>query len=168
LVLGGCTRLGKEAFRTVTGAKGGFTQAQAPTRPIGMYRRIEVGKITDSFKARTPPELLANLPAKILEHLQDQGLPTAGSGKTLIIEGEILYYEEASAAGHIFGPFEEVVSEIRLVDKDTKEVIATANCVGRTTTSMNKGVAHKTDGLAKGIVKWISDNYPKEGRPKSQ
>ncbi len=160
---GGCLgRAVKEGFGAATGAKGVYAQTQAPAVDLRMYENIEVGAITDGFSGKTPHQLLAILPTKIVEQLQSKKLPTGASGKTLVIQGKIIYYEKAGITGQAFGPFEEVVSEIQLVDKDSGTVVAVANCIGRSTTTMNQGVKKKAEGLAKGIVKWIRKLYPKQ------
>ncbi|MDY6913171.1 MAG: hypothetical protein SVT52_01750 [Planctomycetota bacterium] len=168
LLFGGCSRLAKEGIGVASGAKGVYAEIQAPSRPLGMYHNIQPGQIEDSFGGRTPPGLLSALPGKITEQLHNEGLPTGTSGKTLVITGKVIYYEAAGITGEVFGPFEEAVAEIQLVDKDTGRVVSVANCVGRSTTSLNRGVDKKAEGLAKGIVKWISKHYPEAGRVRPQ
>ena len=90
-------------------------------------------------------------------------LPNDPSGKTLVIRGRILHYEDSGILGHIT-PLEQVIARIELVDKATGQVIGVANCIGRSTTSLNAGVAKKGEGLAKAIVSWLDKRYPEEGR----
>jgi hypothetical protein len=166
LVSVGClSRFAKEA---VSGASGEYSEVQSmgpkSAQPLGVYRDIEVGKVTDDFGGRTPKVLLAKLPTEIRSFLREKKLPMGRSGKTLMIDVRVFYYEQAGAMGQVFGPLEEVVSEVKLVDKDTGKVIGEAICVGRTTTTKTQGVDHKVEGLAKAITKWIDERYPKAGR----
>jgi hypothetical protein len=63
--------------------------------------------------------------------------------------------------GYAFGNFEEVLARVEFVDKATNKVMGTANCIGRTAETVNVGVETKAEGLAKAIVNWIADRYPK-------
>lgn len=165
LMCGGClSRAIKESVGAATGPKGFFAETKAPPSKISSYQNIEVGPINDRF-GRTPGQLLATISGAITEKLREEKLPTGAGGKTLVIRGVVIYYEKSGAAGQLFGPFEEVVTEMEMVDKASGQVIATANCIGRSTTSVNKGVDDKTKGLAKGIVKWVAKHYPKDDRP---
>ncbi len=76
----------------------------------------------------------------------------------------MLHYEDSSVVGKALGPLEFVVARVQFVDKDSGKVLATVNCVGRTTTRVNLGVARKAEGLAKAIVRWIDERYPKDKR----
>ncbi len=62
-----------------------------------------------------------------------------------------------------FGPFEEVVARVELVNKDDGKVIGQGVAVSRSEKSVNLGSEKKAQGLAKALVKWASDYYPKAG-----
>ena len=81
------------------------------------------------------------------------------------MRGRILHYEDADTLGIAIGPLEEVVARLEMVDKDSGQVLAQANCIGRTTTRTTLGVANKGRGLAKAIASWIDNRYPEQGRP---
>lgn len=165
LMCGGCVgRALKEVWGAGAGPAGSFAETKAPPGKISTYQNIEVGPINDRF-GRTPGQLLATISGKITERLRRENLPTGAGGKTLVIRGVVIYYERAGAMGQLFGPFEEVVTEMEMVDKASGRVIATANCIGRSKTTANQGVDNKAKGLAKGIVKWIAKHYPEEDRP---
>jgi prophage DNA circulation protein len=66
----------------------------------------------------------------------------------------------------VFGPFEEVVARVELVDKASGTVLGVANCIGRSNTSVNKGVNKKAEGLSKAIAIWIGRSYPKSMKTK--
>jgi len=70
-------------------------------------------------------------------------------------------YKEVRSPG-AFGPLEEAVCEVQLVDKASGEVIGNATCVGRSTATVNQGLDKKAQGLAKAIVDWIKSNRPED------
>ncbi|HUU59749.1 MAG TPA: hypothetical protein VMZ50_09405 [Phycisphaerae bacterium] len=163
---GGCIgRAIKEGVGTVRGARGIHTpltpvSPDKNARPLGQYSRFELGTMKDSFGGKVPRELFAMLPLKFEAQRIEAELPNSPTGKVLLIRGEVFHYEDEDLVGEVLGPLEEVVARVEMVDKDTGKVIATANCVGRTMESVNKGVEKKADGLAKAIVSWIKSRYP--------
>lgn len=166
LFCGGCSRVIGEGAAVALGAKGNYI----PMRPAGWdklqaplkeYSNLQLGPIEDSFGGLVPAALLRVLPGKFQNALADANLPTKPGGKTLLIRGKIYHYEKSGLFGNVFGPHEEVVARMELVDKKTGKVIAVANCIGRTNKSVNLGVDKKADGLVKGIVKWLASGYPK-------
>ena len=161
---GGCTRGIKEVFGVVKGGKGVCSQVQAPAQPLGMYRNIEVGRFTVSFGAPMPGSLLAKLPGQITAKLRDRGLPLGGAGKTLLIQGDVIYYETAAVSGQLFGPMEEAIANVVLVDKASSKVIAKATCVGRSNSTTSQGVDTKAEGLAEAIADWIAKHSPKAAK----
>lgn len=169
MLLGGCLSRGiKEGLGIATGGKGVSIVLQpvpagAYASPLGAYERFELGKISDAM-GKTPLEFFRLLPVELDKQLADKRIPNLTSGKTLVIEGEILHYESSGLSGQIFGPLEEVVARIRLVDKDSGRTLGKANCVGRTKESVNVGVPSKAEGMAKAIVGWIDKLYPEDKR----
>ena len=169
-VASGCTgRLIKESMGVAMGAKGATTMLQPvpqghDARPLGVYERFELGQIRDDTNGQTPAAVFSLLPGAFEKQLADKKIPNAASGKTLLIRGKVLHYEDSGLVGQVFGPLEEVVARIELVDKETGKVLGVANCVGRTQESVNIGVQTKVEGLAKAIVRWIDKLYPEEKR----
>lgn len=165
LFCGGCGRLVGEGAAVALGAKGNYISLQPAgwdrlRAPLREYSDFQLGAIEDSFGGLVPSQLLRVLPGKFKQELAEAELPTKPGGKTLLIRGKIYHYEKSGLFGNLFGPHEEVVARMELVDKKTGKVIAVANCVGRTNKSVNLGVDKKADGLAKGIVKWLASGYP--------
>ena len=165
----GCMRGIKEGVGVARGAKGFYapietSALQTDPYPLGEYRCFELGKITDDFGGKVPPELWTYLTDEFQRQLIEKELPNDPAGRTLLVRGRILHYEDASTLGHAFGPLEQVVARIELVDKSTGQVLGTANCVGRTNESVNTGVAKKAQGLAKAIVTWLAERYGPENR----
>ena len=160
LCAGGCTgRMIKEALGTVRGPRGVWAPVQeAPgVAPLASYQRFELD-IHDSF-GKTPVQLLTQLPLSFREELESKNLPNSQTGKTLVVRGSIIHYEAEGMKGLAFGDFEEVVTRLQLVDKDSGKVLAEANCIGRSTESVNRGIKNKADGLAKAIAGWIASGY---------
>ncbi|MHC4983556.1 MAG: hypothetical protein ACYTF6_10410 [Planctomycetota bacterium] len=162
LLASGCSRGVKEVIGKPKGIYAPLTPVAADkdARPLGRYTHFELGDIDDAFGGKVPPELFRFLPEKFAEQLQEHGLPDVSGGKTLLIRGKVYHYETQGLVGHIFGPLEEVVARMQLVDKDNGWVVGVANCVGRTNETRNRGAEKKAEGLAKAIVLWIKDNYP--------
>ena len=166
-VLNGCISRGiKEGVGAVRGGKGVY--APVPRPPGGEtgtllagYTRFELGQITDSFGGQVPAELLRLLPGEFDKALAAKKITNAPGGKTAVIRGQILHYEAEGLMGLAFGDFEEVISRLELVDKASGKVLARANCIGRSTESVNRGVKTKAEGLARAIAEWIAKNYPK-------
>ena len=166
----GCiSRIAKEGIGVARGASGLYAPVQPvdvdqEARPLGEYKRFELGQITDDFGGKVPAELWTSLDEHFPEQLAAKKLPNDPAGKTLLVRGKVLHYEDASRLGLALGPLEEVVARVELVDKDSGRILGVANCIGRTTESVNSGVPKKGEGLAKAIVAWIDSRYPKEGR----
>jgi len=166
ILLGGCVSTAiKESVGIARGAQGTFTEIKPPAeskdaRPFGLYRRFELGRITDDFGGRVPDGFLGMLRRAFSEQIEASGLPNDPAGKTLVINGRIVYYESEGMVGVAIGPLEEVVCRAELIDKDTGQVLATGVCVGRTTERVNLGVKKKAEGLAKAFVAWIKHRYP--------
>jgi len=155
----GCiSRIAKEGLATARGAKGVHaTLQEAPS--LEQYRRIELGQITDDFGGKVPAGMWAPFREEFHEQLIEKELPNDPSGKTLLVRGKILHFEVSGALGHAFGPLEEVLARIELVDKASGKVLGTANCIGRSTSTKNSGVDMKGRGLAKAITSWLASRY---------
>ena len=166
-VLPGCISRGiKEGIGVVRGGRGVYApiqplRATGGVKPLAAYTRFELGRIGDNFGGKAPKRLGELLPAKFREQLAKRKLPNTSRGKTLVIRGEILHYEQEGMVGLAFGDFEEVIARLEMVDKSSGKVLGTANCIGRSKESINRGVDSKAEGLAKAIADWIAANYPK-------
>jgi hypothetical protein len=158
---GGCTRGIKEGMGIFQEGKGKYQLMGKPPELLMSFDSIEIGEFTVGFE-RTPQTLIPMMKPKLVEELLEKGQPVAQKGdKTLVIRGKVIYYE-SSAGGkeHVFGPLEEAVAIVELVDKKSGSTISRAACVGRTTASVNRGTDAKADGLAEAIAAWISTYRP--------
>ncbi len=161
----GCTTALKEGAGLALGAKGSVTSlrgsAAGDTAALAGYDNFELGILTDDMNGQTPREMFDLLGEQFTLALAKKKLPVGGA-KTLLARGRVLHYEDSSRAGKALGPVEFVVARIEFVDKATGSVLGVANCVGRTTARVNLGPEKKAQGLARAIVKWIDQRYPKE------
>lgn len=162
LMTTGCLgRAVKETFGVYSGPKGIVSVIQPVRGTLGDYNNFEIASFDDRSAGQLPQQLMTLLPGDFARGLAEEGVPNSG-GKTLLIRGQIVYYEDSERVlDQVFGPFEEVVARVELVDKSSGAVLGTANCVGRSDTSVNKGADKKAEGLGKAIASWISRNYPK-------
>lgn len=162
----GCMgRMIKEGAGAALGAKG-FAVVSKPVpggedaKSLGVYTYFVVEQFGDaSPPPGVPAEVKTLLAQHVAERLIDKKIPNQPGGKTLTIRGTYIYYEAANnTTDQLFGPFEEVIARVQLMDGNT--MVGEATCVGRTTESINKGTSKKSQGLAKAIVDWIDKNYP--------
>ena len=138
--------------------------ATADARPLGTYRRFELGTISDGIGGKTPSELLTYLPEAFAEQVTKAKLPSEPGGKAMLIRGTVIHYESASTLGFALGPLEEVIVLTEFVDAGSGKVLGRANCIGRTTARVNAGVRKKAEGLAKAFVKWIEARFPEDAK----
>ena len=163
-VFSGCMRPLKDGHEVATGPGGTFTVLQPITLPegghgLGAYGNFALGDISDPYNL-APVGFKSGLAMSIRAELVEKKVPTDTSRRTALVNVLVLYYEDATLVGQAFGPQEEVVARVELVDKGTKKVLGVANCVGRTSTPLMQGVNKKAEGLAEGIVSWIEKNRP--------
>jgi len=162
---GGCGRGIGEAVGGIRGGQGSCRVLKAaPPVDVGAYQRFELARIADGMEGLAPGELFSALPGEFAKALADKKIPNAASGKTLLIRGEVIHYEDAGMVNRALGPLEQVVARVEYVDKASGKVLALANCVGRTKDNFNVGPQSKAEGLARGIVRWIDERYPKDKR----
>ncbi len=161
LIAGGCSRTIKESIGLATGAKGLHAPVDdVSASKIAEYRNFKLGDFADGTGGVAPRALWTHLGPAFAEALERAKLPTDPDGPTLIARGTVIYYEDSDLMDQAFGPFEEVVARVNLVDAKTGEVLGEANCVGRSSTTTTMGIRKKAQGLAAGIVKWIAEKYP--------
>lgn len=161
----GCvSRAIKEGVGVAMGAKG----VTVPIRDIsggesapslGKYTRFVVEPFGDQTAGGVPSVVKSMLPTQVAAMLAEKKIPNQSGGKTLTIRGTYIYYEDANnTTDQVFGPFEELLARVQLMDGGT--MVGEAYCVGRSTESVNKGPEKKAQGLAKAIVNWIDKHYP--------
>jgi len=163
----GCTTAIKEGVGIARGASGSVVplqpvSADPDAKPLGEYQNFELGAIQDGIRGKAPADFLSYLPQDFRNQCVEKRLPMVPGGKTLVIRGTIEHYESENLVGVIVGPLEEVLIRGEMVDKDTGQVLATANLIGRTTERVNQGVKKKSEGMAKAMTDWILLRFPKD------
>jgi hypothetical protein len=163
----GCVgRVVGEGAEKALGPKGAYWQekplaASKDAKVLAAYRRFELGTVKNDFGKNVPSDLIPKFRTEFSKELKDAKLPEDPSGKTLLINVNIIHYETADMTDNVLGPLEQVVAHVELVDKDSQQVLASGNAIGRTGKSVGMGVEWKARGLAKALVKWLSDYYSK-------
>ncbi len=157
----GCaSRIFREATGAGMGASGFTREIRLAPASLDAYGTIRIEPFADETGLAVPSSLNALLASEFNAVLAKKGIPTPAAGdKTLTVRGTYVYYEAATAAtAQVFGPFEEVIARVQLVDGEN--VIGEAVCVGRTKSTTTQGVGRKAEGLAKAIInKWIASRY---------
>lgn len=162
----GCVgRLIGEGAETALGAQGKYWEEKAvafdkESDALAEYTSFELGDFTNEYGRRVPVAFMNAFPGAFARRLAESELPKDPSGKALIFNVSVIHYEEADTADNIFGPLEQVVARVELVDKASGEVIAAGNAVGRTGKTVGLGPDKKADGLAKALIDWATDYYP--------
>ena len=157
--------IGEGAEKTL-GPKGDYWQekplaASKDSKVLGAYKRFELGTVKNDYGKNVPADFIPKFRAEFAKEMKDAKLPEDASGKTLLINVSVIHYETADTTDNVLGPLEQVVAHVDLVDKDTQQVLASGNAIGRTGKTVGLGVEWKARGLAKALVKWISDYHPK-------
>ena len=163
----GCFRAIGEGYAAVEGASGIVRVVQpvpaAQSKPLGQYTQFEVQPFGDDTALGVPEEVNYLMPLNLQADLVKDNIPISDtSGKKLLIRGRYVYYEEAAkiSVDQVFGPFEEVIARVQLVDGESGTVLGEAYCIGRSNNTSAMGAKDKAGGLAKAIAKWINEMYP--------
>ncbi len=163
----GCMgRLVGEGAEKALGPKGDYWEEQplAASKKLKVldgYGRFELGTVQNDFGRHLPPDFISKFKAEFAKQLRESRLAQAPPGKTLVFNVALIHYEVADTTDNVLGPLEQVVARVTLADKDTQQVLATGNAIGRTGKTVGLGVDWKARGLAKALLKWASDYYPK-------
>jgi len=155
---GGCmSRAAKEA---VLSPKGLSVTTSVVASPQQSYSKLEVSDFANTGITTMPANMnnlvRTALAERIADLPSDKGILRTGAARTLVVQGRYLYYESSSGMlDQVFGPFEEVIALVELVDKSSGKVISRGYCVGRTNTTRLQGPRRKAEGLAKAIIELI-------------
>lgn len=159
---GGCvSRAIKEGMGLASGAKGiPFEIQSVSSQTLMQFDRYEVEPFTNDTGRSVPDQLVRSVPTYIRQQLADRMIPRPGAGgKTLTIRGRYIHYEfDNQITSQAFGPFEEAIARVQLVDNEV--VIGEAVCIGRSNSTTTMGIDDKARGLAKAVVKWIDESLP--------
>jgi len=155
---GGCvTRMAKEAILWPTG----FSVPTSPVAsPQSSYSKVQVEDFTNTGITTMPANMNQLVRTALAERIakldDDKTILRPGAARTLLVRGQYLYYEESSGVlDQVFGPFEEIIALVELVDKSSGKIVARGYCVGRTNITKLQGPKKKAEGLAKAIIDLI-------------
>lgn len=154
---GGCvTRIAGEAVGAVAGASGKYVSIQ----PLSMsamsrYDMLKIEPLTSHLGHILPPGFSSQFETDLRTRLKEAKLLTGGTGRQLVLKGEIVHYEEDSLTDQAIGPLQEVIARLTLSDAQTGEVLGVANVIGRAKSSSAGGAGRLAEGLSKGVVKWL-------------
>lgn len=163
----GCMgRLVGEGAERALGPKGAYWEEKPlaeskDDKVLAPYQRFELGEVTNDFGRNVPPEFFELFQQEFVKQLHDSKLPKGREGRTAVFNVHVIHYEKADTTDNVLGPLEQVVARVEIVDKDSGAVLATGNAVGRTGKTVGLGVDWKARGLAKALIRWASDYYPK-------
>ena len=163
----GCMgRLVGEGAEKALGPKGDYWEEQPlaaskKLKVLDAYGRFELGAVQNDYGRNLPSDFIPKFKAEFAKQLKESRLAKAPPGKTLVFNVSLVHYEVADTTDNVLGPLEQVVARVTLVDKDTQQVLATGNAIGRTGKTVGLGVDWKARGLAKALLKWAMDYYPK-------
>ena len=171
----GCLgRLVGEGAEEALGPKGAYWE-EKPVAPdkhdkaLATYRNFKLGEVTNGFGRNLPADFIPLFRGEFDKQLQESHLPKEASGKTLSFKVNVFHYETADMTDNVFGPLEQVVAHVELVDGASGATVASGNAIGRTGKTVGLGVEWKARGLAKALLKWARDYYPKpEGEPEEK
>ncbi|MCE5279838.1 MAG: hypothetical protein ABFD92_03510 [Planctomycetaceae bacterium] len=156
----GCGTAISEGAGQAFGPKGEVTPLQPVTLgsslPLQEYSQFELGEFHNDVGGHLPAALLPQFRIDFPAMLAKYKVKTALGGKTAVIRGTILHYEGSGSLAVVTSAVEEIVVRTEIADKESGRVIAVANCIGRSTTRLNRGIDKKAEGLAKAVAKWIA------------
>lgn len=154
----GCiTRAAKEAILSPSGSSVPIKMAAAEQNS---YSKVQVENFTNvgitTMPANMNQLLQTTLAEKIAALKPKKAILDPSAARVLLVRGRYIYYEEAGGIlDQAFGPFEEIIALVELVDQPSGKVAAKGYCVGRTGTTRLQGPKRKAEGLAKGIIDLI-------------
>ncbi len=163
LLTNGCMTVAGETYAWLKGGEGTFVllePREADEFLLADYTKFEIGAMSDAT-GLVPPDFFVHTATRFHAELLDEGVPDE-PGRTCIIEGNVVHFETEGLSGVITSPLEEIVVVARFVDADTGQTLATATCVGRITTRLNKSTRIVAEGLGKAFAAWVQVNYPAE------
>lgn len=177
----GCSRAVSEGVHGVMGSSGKIVKIQGEDARIGQisrdYGAVTVEPFGNDVGAVVPQPFLDVVHTVIQNKLQlrDRSAVetvkfkkkeelgpffTGPADKTLILRGKVIQYDQGSLQDKAMSPMDEAICRVQFIDGATQEVIAEANCTGRSKSVVRTGPNELADGVAKAIKKFLKP--PKE------
>lgn len=177
----GCSRAISEGVHGVMGSSGKIVKIQGDDTRIGQitrdYGAVSVEPFGNDVGQVVPQPFLEVVHTVIENKLQlrdrsametvkfkkkeDLGpFFTGPADKKLIIRGKVIQYDQGDLKDKAMSPMDEAICRVQFVDGTSGEMIAEANCTGRSKSVVRTGPNELADGVAKGIKKFLAP--PKE------
>lgn len=159
----GCLgRMIGEGAEGTMGPKGAYFEQKPVTatkdaKPLSAYGHFELGEVNNEIGKNLPSDFTSEFRKAFASRLKASSLSKSMGTKTLVFNVQIIHYEKADMSDNVFGPLEQVIARVELVDKESGDTIATGNAIGRTGKTVGLGTKTKADGLAKALIKWAED-----------
>jgi hypothetical protein len=155
---GGC--LGRAAKEAILSPKGFAVPVAMESARQNSYSKVQFQAFSNLGITTMPADmneiLHTSLVAKVATLKPKKAILDPSANRVLLVRGRYLYYEEAGGIlDQAFGPFEEIIAMVELVDQPTGKVIAKGYCVGRTGTTRLQGARRKAEGMSKAIIELI-------------
>ena len=169
--LNGCVMWCAQSWDSGTnGPAGRFKELQAivPEGVLGKYKNVEVLPFVAQIPHLAPSPVVTSAAPEIAAALEEtklflvvttvQNQPSQG---TLVIQGEIVYYDPGEVNERVLGISGEceLIGRISLIDKESGKIIGRADARGIVKTTFNEAEI-VSQGLAKGVKKWVEENHP--------
>lgn len=152
--LGCMSRAISEGIGVVTGASGKVVNIEK-AKSLEQYRGFKVDALIVTPGLEAPPTLPVTIREQLLKVAGKKEL-TPGGTPTLLISGEVINYESADVVDTAIGPLEEVIVRARLMDGESREVLAVANLIARAKSTTAGGEARLSEGVGKALSKWLN------------
>ncbi|NOZ23915.1 MAG: hypothetical protein GXP25_22795 [Planctomycetes bacterium] len=152
------------------GPAGRFKELQAilPEGVLGTYKNVEVLPFAEQIPHLAPSPVVTSVAHEIAAAIEETKLflvvttvanqPPQG---TLVIQGEIVYYDPGEVNERVLGISGEceLIARVSLIDKETGNIIGKVDARGIVKTTFNEAET-VSQGVAKGVAKWIKENHP--------
>ncbi|MBN2211101.1 MAG: hypothetical protein JW709_06860 [Sedimentisphaerales bacterium] len=172
----GCSRGIKEGLYAVTGSSGKIVRLSGDETRIGNlaneYGGVRVELFANDVGQAAPQSFIDALPGAIAKRLEyrsrslgekikgvdkEEAGPffTGPAGKVLVIRGRVIQYEAGDLTDKAISPMDEAICRVQFTDGTTGEMLAEANCTGRSKSVVRTGPDELADGVAKAINKFL-------------
>jgi len=156
--VGGCiTRAAKEVFLS---PKGLSVPTQQPASQSKAYSKVQFEDFSNAAISIMPAHMNDLMRTALSEEIGElkpkKAILDPAASRVLTVRGQYVYYEEnRGILDQAFGPFEEIIAIVELVDQPSGQIVARGYCVGRTNTTKLQGPKRKAEGLSKAIIDLI-------------
>lgn len=156
----GCT-LTREVYHTARGSEGHVLEVNRPGS-LGAYDGIRVENIENPLGAQVSPTVPTLIKDKTQTRVNSETALNLWGDRTMILRGRIVYFHIKGRGKALISPTEEVICHFELFDPD-ENMLGWAVIAGKTEsrmrrTSRTSAEIEMSDGVAKGVVEWLTNN----------